>query len=159
MSIAVGDARAALSRALKVGACAAVLMAACSVAIPQPARAAEAHYGSVVLSDAKDSIKPKEIFAPDTPKIFVTAQLVDVAPGTKLRGAWIAEKTDVAPPNYEIDATDLEIGGGMNQANFALGKPDAGWPVGEYRVDLAINGTVAKSLRFKVEKSTSVWSK
>jgi hypothetical protein len=138
--------RAALLSSLSV-----VLAAAGLNIMATAAQAAEPHYGSVVISDERDSITPKETFAPDTPKIFVTAQLVDMANGAKVKAAWIAEKTEVAPPNYEIDATDLDVGPGLNQANFALSSPDKGWPVGSYRVDLSMNGAVVKQLRFKVE--------
>jgi len=37
-----------------------------------------------------------------------------------------------------------------DEASFSLSKPTNGWPVGDYRVDLLIDGTKAKSVAFKV---------
>jgi hypothetical protein len=38
----------------------------------------------------------------------------------------------------------------MNQADFSLTKPNAGWPAGDYRVELSINGKHASTVHFKV---------
>jgi outer membrane usher protein FimD/PapC len=111
--------------------------------------AGEPKYGELVLSDVKDGTA-KQVFAPTTPKIFLSTKLVDVPTGAKLNAAWIAEKTKVAPANYQIDSTELNVGSLMNRATFSMTKPNAGWPPGEYRVDLAINGKLLNTVRFKV---------
>jgi uncharacterized RDD family membrane protein YckC len=120
-------------------------------AIPDDARAASPRYSDIVLSDTKDG-PAKALFKPDTPKLYLRAKLVDMPAGTKLRGEWIAEKTRVAPPNYRIDASDLNVGSLMNQAQYSLSKPNAGWPEGDYRVDLFIDGKPATQVKFKVGK-------
>jgi hypothetical protein len=113
------------------------------------AYAGEPKYGELVLSDVKDGTA-KQVFGPTTPKIFLSTKLVDVPTGAKLKAAWIAEKTKVAPPNYQIDSTELNVGSLMNRATFSMTKPNAGWPPGDYRVDLAINGKLVNTVRFKV---------
>jgi hypothetical protein len=113
------------------------------------AHAAEPRYTDLRLSDVKDG-SPKQIFAPTTAKIFLTAKLVDVPTGAKLKGAWIAEKTKAAPPNYLIDSVELTVGPLMNSASFAMSKPNAGWPLGDYRVELSINRKLVNTVRFKV---------
>jgi len=113
------------------------------------AQAGEGRYTDMNLSDTKDG-KPKQVFGPTTEKIYLNAKLADVPTGARLKGAWIAEKTKVAPPNYQIDATELKVGTLMNRVDFSLSKPNAGWPVGDYRVDLSINDKVVQSVKFKI---------
>lgn len=55
----------------------------------------------------------------------------------------------VAPANYTIDKVDLNVGENT-EADSQLSKPTAGWPVGTYRVDLSIDGTVADSAPFSI---------
>ena len=113
------------------------------------AQAAAPRYTDLLLSDQKDG-KPVTVFKPTTPKIFLSTKLADVPTGAKLKGVWIAEKTAVAPPNYKIDSVDLTVGTLTNQANFSMTKPNAGWPLGDYRVELYINDKLASTVKFKV---------
>ena len=79
------------------------------------------------------------------------AQLEDVDQDTKLSAAWIAEKTDAAPANYKIDSTDLTAKAGMDEATFTLSKPNNGWPVGKYRLEIYLGGKLVKSMPFSVK--------
>lgn len=138
---------AAISTKRTIGRAAAVLLAGAFLAAA--AQAGEPRFENLVLSDAKDGAA-KKVFAPNTAKIFLSARLADVKSGSKLKGVWIAEKTRVAPPNYRIDSTEMTGGGLMNLVNFSLSKPTAGWPVGDYRVELSISGKPAGTVRFSV---------
>jgi len=112
------------------------------------------HFADVTVSDSDDG-DATESFATDTPQIVVTAHLVDVASGSKLTGTWIAEDTGgAAPPNYKIDSADVTAGSIMNTVTFRLSKPNAGWPVGTYRVDMYIDGKPAGAAHFKVAKDS-----
>ncbi len=109
------------------------------------------HYADMKLSDSSDG-DAADSFTPDTAKIYLNAALVDVPSGAKLSSTWIAEDTNgVAPANYKIDSVDFTVGSIANVATFSLSKPNAGWPVGKYRVDLFINGVAAGAVRFKIE--------
>ena len=81
----------------------------------------------------------------------MNAKLVDVPSGSTLKSEWIAEKTKVAPPNYKIDGAEVKVGPLMNNVDFNMSKPNAGWPVGDYRVDLFINGKPAGNAKFQVK--------
>ncbi len=105
----------------------------------------------VVLSEARDG-PAKSAFKPTTPKVFIRATLVDIPPGAKIKGEWIAVKTGVAPPNYTVDSVENTVARGSTQYHGALGKPTSGWPEGDYRVDLFIDGTRVKQVAFKVVK-------
>lgn len=103
----------------------------------------------VVVSEAKDG-PAKSTFKPATPKIHLRAKLADIAPGSTLKAEWIAVKAEGAPPNYRIDSVETKVGKGSTRYHGALSKPSAGWPVGDYRVDLSIDGKPATQAAFKV---------
>jgi hypothetical protein len=113
--------------------------------------AAAPRYADMVLSDSQDGAA-KSTFSPQTPKIFLRTKLVDVPAGSRLRSDWIAEKTKAAPPNYKIDSVLLKVVPPMNRAGFNFSKPTAGWPEGDYRIDLFIDDKPAEKVRFKVAK-------
>lgn len=137
----------AISTKRTIGWAVSVLMVGAFLAVA--VQAGEPRFENVVLSDAKAGAA-KKAFTPNTAQIFITARLADVKSGSKLKGVWIAEKTKAAPPNYQIDSTEMTVGSLMNLATFSLSKPTAGWPTGDYRVELSIDGKPAGSVRFSV---------
>jgi len=108
-------------------------------------------YADVVLSDAKDG-KAASTFKPATPKLFVRADIIDVPVGAKVKGEWIAVKTAVAPPNYTIDAKEMTVFKNMTRVDYSMTRPNKGWPEGDYRVDMYIDGKKATQVTFKVAK-------
>ncbi len=118
---------------------------------PSESAAASPRYADLVLSDAKGG-SAKSTFKPDTAKIFLHAKLVDVASGSTAKSDWIAEKTQVAPPNYKMDSVELKIGPMINNVDFNMSGPTKGWPPGDYRIDLFIQGKPAGNMKYKVEK-------
>lgn len=115
------------------------------------ALAGSPRYADLVLSAARDGAAAV-VFKPATPRIFLRAKLVDVAAGSTVKGAWIAEKTRVAPPDYKIDEKELKIYPMMNEVTYSLSRPNAGWPEGDYRVDLYIDNKPAGHVKFRVAK-------
>jgi len=114
-----------------------------------PALAADPSIGrtALTLPDAKEV---QTTFKSDAPKIILHAELLDMQQGTKVSADWIAENTNgAAPPNFKIDSAEITVKD-EDEATFSLSKPNNGWPVGDYRVDLLIDGAKAKSVAFKV---------
>lgn len=107
---------------------------------------------AIVLSDVKGGTH-KTSFGTLTPKLFLTTKIIDPAPGMKVRADWIAVSTSAAaPPNYRIDKAELSIGKQKDPvANFSMSKPSAGWPVGDYRVELFVDGKKANEVKFKMK--------
>lgn len=130
---------------------AAAIAFAAGVGISPVLLAASPRYTDLVLSDTRGG-PAKATFTPRTAKIFLRSTIVDVPAGSTVKGAWIAEKTKVAPPNYKIDEKEMKAGGAVNEITYSLSKPNAGWPEGDYRVDLFINGSPAGNVKFRVAK-------
>ena len=108
-------------------------------------------FGDLTFSSQKNG-DAQTVFSPDTPKIFLHADVDDAVAGTKLTATWIAEKTDKAPPNTRIDSIVQVADDDTDFADFTLSKPNAGWPVGNYRVDLSIDGSPAGSAHFQISE-------
>jgi hypothetical protein len=100
----------------------------------------------------KDEIvNPTTQFAPDVPKIFCTWVARGVDGDTAVRGVWIAEDVgDVAPANYKIDEATLKIPGNAT-GTFSLSKPNNGFPIGKYRVEIYLGDDLAKTIPFTVK--------
>lgn len=80
-------------------------------------------------------------FPTDVKKIVFAGRMQNAKPGAVYKVTWISEKTTGAPENFEIATVDVAVppdGRGVIESN--LSKPDAGWPVGTYRVDVSYDG-------------------
>ena len=76
----------------------------------------------------------------------------EVASGSKLTVSWISvDSGGVAPANYKIDEASFEIGKIENHIDASISKPDAGWPVGTYQVQIAVDGTMKEAVDFSVK--------
>ena len=138
-----------LSRAAAAGAFAA--MFGVLIAFTTTAHAAP-KITDVTVSDS-DGGDDTDTFTPKTAKIFVNFDVEDIPAGVKITSKWIAiDSHGVAPPNYLIDSADLMSVAKMDSGTFSLSRPTTGFPVGSYRVDIFVNGNLAKSAKFTVEK-------
>jgi len=100
-----------------------------------------------------DGDKPTQLvtFAPDTAKISVFVELLTPKVGDKIEAKWIAVKTSGAAPGYVIDTSVTPVTAGVQEVDSHLSKPTAGWPTGDYKVDVSVNGQLAKSVPFTVK--------
>src|SRR2546423_7636629 len=148
------EARRALRRLFVCALTIALALVAGHVAQAQSggARVVDAQLGTESTPDYQIT-DPSKSFAPDTPQIVCAWRVADVPQqGATLRGVWIATDTaGVAPPNYQIAEKSYPLkqtamAGGV----FNLSKPNAGWPPGQYRVELYLDERLAKSLQFSI---------
>jgi hypothetical protein len=95
---------------------------------------------------------PATVFASVTPKLFAYFRTTGTQDGDELRGVWIAVDTGgAAPPEFKIDDSTLTADKDDFFGAFSLTKPNNGWPVGKYRVDMFLNGKLATSAQFSVQ--------
>ena len=130
-------------------------LASAVLALPMLAIAPLAYaagFENAVVSAEKDATESVMTFAPDTPVIYLSADLVEVANGTTVSVSWVSvDSHGVAPANFAIATVDIPIDSGQDKINSELSKPTKGWPVGTYRVDITIDGTAAEAAAFEVK--------
>jgi hypothetical protein len=112
--------------------------------------AGEPRFEGAIFSDDKRGDTNMESFSKDTRKIYLTVHVEDVENGAKLKATWMLEKAAGFAPNSPIASSEVTSRPQMKTANYSLDKPSIGWPPGDYKVELAIDGKVQSSVRFKV---------
>ena len=108
---------------------------------------------NVVLSSRENASESREIFATDTPKLYLSADITAaVKAGSKLEVSWVSIFSNgAAPPNYTIKELSFDVGMLDNRLKAQLSKPTAGWPVGSYQVRIAVDDETVESLDFEVK--------
>ena len=96
-------------------------------------------------------IDATDIFATDTPEIFCSVKLSSAPPDTEVKAEWIYVQGELeGTENHLIDDYSLTAEGTL-YIGFSLTEPDAGWPKGEYKVILYVDGTEKLSVPFTVQ--------
>ncbi|HEY1552964.1 MAG TPA: hypothetical protein VGG28_34275 [Kofleriaceae bacterium] len=108
--------------------------------------------------DGDQCVDPTDHFAVDAPVVHMMYKTADLPKaGDVYVIQWIAEDVgQAAPPNTVIGTvnepvTDLGFGVKSYQVDSKLTKPTSGWPVGKYRVEVKLDGTLVTTAHFKVE--------
>lgn len=114
---------------------------------PAALTAGSAHYDSAFTSDNRET--RKDLFTPETPKVYVTYALAEVPQAAMLKIVWIAEKLEGFQENSKIAESKKAAGTSINGV-FSYSKPPKGWPAGTYRVELFIDDKLDKTLKFRV---------
>jgi hypothetical protein len=95
--------------------------------------------------------KPATSFAADVPKLYAFFKTKGTEKGEKLRGVWIAEDVGAAAPsNTKIDESTLTADQDDFYGAFSLSKPNKGWPVGKYRVEIYDGDELAATVEFTI---------
>ncbi len=99
--------------------------------------------------DTKEPVNPTTTFKPAA--IFhAVAQTQNAPANTKFTATWIAiDVGTAAAPNTVIDTTETTTSGTRN-IDFSL-KPTTQWPLGSYRVEVYVNGTLDTVKTFSVK--------
>ena len=96
--------------------------------------------------------EPSNKISADVSKIYARWQGEKVKSGDKIRAVWIAEDVgNVAPKNYKIDEASTTANGPRASGTFTLSKPNKGWPLGKYRVEIYDGDQLAETVRFTIE--------
>lgn len=117
------------------------------------ARAAGPHFKLAMVTTDRYSRNEKSVFPADYPKIFAVYQLADAAQGTKLKAVWFAEKVEGLDSKTKITENESTFSSkGEYMGAFSCARPPQGWMAGSYVVELSVDGSLRKTLSFRVEK-------
>ena len=95
-------------------------------------------------------LNPTDTFGLNTPEIFCSVKLSNAPEDTEVASEWVYVKGEAeGVTDYVIDTRALTADGTVYMW-FSYPRPDGGWPVGEYRLNLYIDGKEAVSLPFTV---------
>lgn len=115
---------------------------------------------SVTLSEsvtepALEPINVGERFSTEVAEIHAVVELEGQAAGTRVKGVWISVDA-INVPDYEIGAYELVLEKATQKTvHFSLSRPDNGWPVGNYRLDIHLDGRIAAISPFSITPSTA----
>jgi hypothetical protein len=79
---------------------------------------------------------------------YAQVDLKNAPDDTKLKASWYAVNAEGVDPNFLIDETEFTSGDGL--IHFDL-ENDNLWPAGDYKVDIYLNDSLAKTLTFSVK--------
>jgi hypothetical protein len=90
-------------------------------------------------------------FAP-TDVFYAVADLANAPQGTVVEAKWTAVNAADTEPNLEFQTQTLDITEESFSGTiyFQLSN-DEGWPAGQYKVDIYLNGTLAQTAEFSVQ--------
>lgn len=102
-----------------------------------------------VSDDGAIPINVTSRFSGAVPSIHAIVNIDAAKQGTTIRGVWVSVDA-IEVPGYEIDAAEAVAQAGDAVVHFALSRPDNGWPTGNYKLDVYMDGQFAASAPFVV---------
>jgi hypothetical protein len=99
----------------------------------------------------EDGNNPTTTFS-TTDVFYAVADLANAPQGTVVEAKWTAVNAADTEPNLEFQTQTLDITEESFSGTiyFQLSNDD-GWPTGQYKVDLYLDGTLAQSAEFNVQ--------
>ena len=104
-----------------------------------------------VATDSKETTSGREVFGPDTPKVYIV-YTVTTSKASRVKGVWWAEKVQGVPDNSKMTESASNVQAGTFMMAFSYPKPPTGWPSGTYKVELFVDDKLEKTVKFKVAK-------
>ena len=109
-----------------------------------------------VSGDGTVPVDITDLFQPDSPSIHAVLVLDGAKVGTKVLGTWVSVDA-IETPNYQIDSAEVVTKSqGDARVHFKISKPQKGWPVGKYRLDVSVDGKFITSIPFSVVSAPTV---
>jgi len=99
-----------------------------------------------------DGTNTTTVFSPSD-VFYVVGDLNNAPAGTVVEARWLAEQIDGYDPEeliYEQSINDFTDESFTGTIYFELSN-DGGWPVGDYKVDIYLNGNFNQSVSFSVQ--------
>ncbi len=119
------------------------VMAACSVGVG----VSTANIRSAKLSANESGSPETTVFSPDDLTVYCIVKLANAPSDTQVKAVWTAVDVEGVDANTLIDEASLTTGDGDLTFDLTNKGP---WPVGKYKVDLYLNGTLDRTLEYQV---------
>jgi hypothetical protein len=100
--------------------------------------------------------EPKTTFLTNTPKIFGRWQGSSLKTGEVVRAIWIAEAFGKEERDAKITEGQVTADRPDDRGIFSLARPDGGWPIGRYRLEIYVGDKLAAAVKFKIEEDVTV---
>ena len=117
---------------------------ACNLGAP-----AEPTVSNIHMATDKDDTNQTTVFAP-TNDFFVHFDVGGIEVGTPFQSRWYALDIEGEDPNTPFQTIDYAYEEGIGNIYFQLTNAN-GWPVGNYKVEIYMNGTKAGEQQFSVQ--------
>jgi hypothetical protein len=101
-----------------------------------------------MATDASDTTQTT-VYSRTDPTFFCFYDLNNAPDDTVVRGVWTLVSAEGFDANSEIDSA--EITGSDDSYYFSLDRAADEWPVGQYKIDLYINGNLVETVEFEVQ--------
>jgi hypothetical protein len=100
--------------------------------------------------------EPKTTFVTNTAKIFGRWQGSSLKAGDVIRAIWIAEAFGKEERDAKITEGRVTADRPDERGIFSLARPEGGWPIGRYRLEIYIGEKLAAAVKFKIEEDVTV---
>ena len=120
---------------------------------PAPAPAVEELYLARDDGNGKAGEQVLEFTTSDVPIYCVV--LLDSTGKVTVKMNFVAVSVAGVKPETKVVTTSYTTKDGQNRVNFS-GRPDDKWTPGKYRVDIFIDGKIAKNVEFEIRNRSSV---
>ncbi len=117
---------------------------------PSPPPAVEEIYLAKDNGNGKAGEQVTEFRTTDVPIYCVI--LLESAAKTVVKMNFVAVSVSGVKPETKVVTASYTTTDGQNRVNFS-GRPDGQWTPGKYRVDLYLNGKIAKNVEFEIRGS------
>jgi hypothetical protein len=121
----------------------ALLVSACEFSV------STANFADAFMAADSDGAQRTTSYTQDA-VFYAIVDLANAPDDTEVKATWIAVNAEGVEPEFVIDEVTLTSSDA--RLTFDLtNAPDTLWPLGDYRVDLYLNGELETSLAFQVQ--------
>jgi hypothetical protein len=100
--------------------------------------------------------EPKTTFLTNTAKIYGRWQGSSLKSGEIVHAIWVAEAFGKEERDAKITEAQVAADRADDRGIFSLARPEGGWPIGHYRLEIYVADKLAASVKFKIEEDVSV---